>query len=217
MKLMFLATRTRPDLLTTVCGLATKCKAPTAADQKRLDRVIGYLANTADLSLKCNVTDLTLHAYFDAGWACHPDLKGHSGIIITLGHYGFPIFCKSQKHKVVTRSSTEAELVCLYSGIDILLYIRRIGSFLGINVDDPITVHQDNTSAITMAYLGKGSSGSNSKFMDLKYFWIKQQLDAKLIRLQYLSTDQMIADFFASPRVGATFKVFRDYIMGYKT
>jgi len=53
--------------------------------------------------------------------------------------------------------------------------------------------------------------------MDLKYFWIKQQLDAKLIRLQYLSTDQMIADFFASPRVGATFKVFRDYIMGYKT
>jgi len=46
--------------------------------------------------------------------------------------------------------------------------------------------------------------------------WIKQQLDVKLIRLQYLSTDQMIADLFASLRVSATFKVFRDYIMGYK-
>jgi hypothetical protein len=114
----------------------------------------------------------------------------------------------------VTRSSTEAELVCLYAGIDILLYIRRIGSFLGIKVDEPVTVHQDNTSAITMAYLGKGSSGSNSKFMDLKYFWIKQQLDAKLIKLQYLSTDQMTADFFASPRIGTTFRTLRDYIMG---
>ena len=59
---MFLATRTRPDILTAVCGLATKCKAPTDADQKRLDRVIGYLANTTDLTLKCNVKDLVLHA-----------------------------------------------------------------------------------------------------------------------------------------------------------
>jgi hypothetical protein len=33
-----------------------------------------------------------------------------------------------------------------------LLYIRRIGSFLGIEVDEPVTVHQDNTSAITMEY-----------------------------------------------------------------
>ena len=65
-----------------------------------------------------------------------------------------------------------------------------------------------------MAYLGRGSSGSNSKFMDLKYLWIKQQLNAKLIKLQYLSTDQMTADFFASPRIGSTFRTLRDYIMG---
>jgi len=43
MKLMFLATRTRPDILTAVCGLATKCKAPTDADQKRVDRVLPIL------------------------------------------------------------------------------------------------------------------------------------------------------------------------------
>ena len=65
-----------------------------------------------------------------------------------------------------------------------------------------------------MAYLGKGSSGSNFKFMDLKYFWIKQQLDAKLIKLQYLSTDQMTSNFFASPRIGTTFRTLRDYIIG---
>ncbi len=44
MKLIFLATRTRPDILTAVCGLAIKCKAPSDADQKRVDRVVGYLA-----------------------------------------------------------------------------------------------------------------------------------------------------------------------------
>jgi hypothetical protein len=103
MKLMFLATRTRPDTLTTVCALSTKCRDPNEADTKRLYRVIGYLDNTISLGLTCHVTDHSLHAYMDASSACHADLKGHSGIMITIGYYGFPILCKSTKQKVVTR------------------------------------------------------------------------------------------------------------------
>ena len=91
MQLMFLATRTRPDILTAVCALATKCKEPREADEVRLYRVIGYLAEYKDLELHCKVTDFKLHAYFDAGWACHTDMKGHSGMALTLGHFGFPI------------------------------------------------------------------------------------------------------------------------------
>ncbi len=63
MKLMFLATRTRPDTLTTVCALSKKCRDPNEADMKRLYRVIGYLDNTINLGLTCHVTDLSLHAY----------------------------------------------------------------------------------------------------------------------------------------------------------
>jgi hypothetical protein len=65
MQLIFLATRTRPDILTAVCALATKCKEPHAADENRLNRVIGYLAEYKDLELHCKVTDLQLQAYFD--------------------------------------------------------------------------------------------------------------------------------------------------------
>ena len=36
--------------------------------------------------------------------------------------------------------------------------------------------YQDNTSTIVMAYMGKGSAQSYSKFMDLKYFWINEQV-----------------------------------------
>ena len=85
MQLMFLATRTRPDILIAVCALATKCKEPSAADEVCLHRVIGYLAEYKDLELHCKVTDLQLHAYFDAGWACHSDMKDHSGMVLTLG------------------------------------------------------------------------------------------------------------------------------------
>ena len=214
MQLMFLATRTRPDILTAVCALATKCKEPREADRVRLQRVIGYLAEFKDMELHCNVSDLQLHAYFDAGWACHTDMKGHSGMVLTLGHLGFPILCKSQKQKVVTRSSTEAELVCMYSGVDLVLCYRLIGQFMGFPDKVPVPVHQDNTSSMKIATMGRGSSTSATKFMDLKFNWLKQHLESKVIALRYLSTNDMIADFFASPRIGATFRAMRRIIMG---
>ena len=51
--------------------------------------------------------------------------------------------------------------------------------------------------------------------MDLKYFWIKDYLDTKTFRLEYLPTDAMNADFFASPRIGTYFRQLRDTVMGY--
>ena len=100
---------------------------------------------------------------------CHTDMKGHSGMVLTLGYFGFPILYKSQKQKVVTHSSTEVELVCMYSGVDLALCYRRIGQFMGIPDKAPLPVYQDNTSSMKIATMGHGSSTSNTKFMDLKF------------------------------------------------
>ena len=214
MKLMFLATRTRPDILTSVCGLATKCRAPNEADQQRTNRIVGYLAGTKDARIKIKVDDLDLHAYFDASFAVYPDMKGVDGLLITFGHFGFPIIFKSSKQKPVFRNSTESELGCLYKGVDLLLYIRRLCLFLQvIDTDYTIPVYQDNTSTIKMAYMGRGSSHSNNKFIEIKYFWIKDHLDNKRILLRYLSTEEMPADLFASPRIGGAFYRRRNIIM----
>jgi len=51
-------------------------------------------------------------------------------------------------------------------------------------------------------YLGHGSSTSNTKFMDLKFQWLKQHIEMKVSVLHYLTTHDMIADFFASPCIG---------------
>jgi hypothetical protein len=105
----------------------------------------------------------------------------------------------------------------MFEGLDYILYIRRLAEWMGYKYDnEPITIYQDNTSAMTLAYMGKTSSGSTSKFMDLKYFWIKDYLDTKWFKLEYLPTDAMIADFFASPRTGSVFRSMRNTIMGYE-
>jgi hypothetical protein len=145
--------------------------------------------------------DSQLHAYFDAGWACHSDMKGHSDMVLTLGHFGFPILYKSQKQKVVTRSSsTEVELVCMYSGAELALCYRRIGHFR-------TTPHCQSTRTI-LRWLR--SPQCDTEVLQ----WLKQHIDSNVIVLHYLTTHDMIADFFASPRIGESFRVMRKIIMG---
>jgi hypothetical protein len=64
--------------------------------------------------------------------------------------------------------------------------------------------------------MGKGSSAGHTRYINLRYFFIKDLLDAGIICLKYLPTDDMIADFFASPRIGAHFRQMRDTILGYE-
>jgi len=51
--------------------------------------------------------------------------------------------------------------------MDILLYVRRIGQFLDVTSKLALPIYQDNTLTIAMAYMGKGSAQSKSKFMDI--------------------------------------------------
>jgi len=217
MKLIFLATRTRPDILLAVCSLATKSKEPTYADAALLDRVVGYLKFTRNLKLICKVVSLIIKCYLDAAHAVYKDMRGINGIYIAMGDNGFPLMCRSSKQKSPYPSSTHAELSCLFAGCDLILYIRRLCAFLGINGEnDTIDIYQDNTSTIKMSYMGRGSSQSNSKFIDIKYFWLKEHLDNKVFTMKYLQRENMIADFFASPRIGKTFSGWRDIILGIK-
>jgi hypothetical protein len=53
---------------------------------------------------------MTVRAYIDAAYGVHTSSgKSHTGCAIVLGNAG-ALFCKSTKQKIVTKSSTEAEL-----------------------------------------------------------------------------------------------------------
>ena len=109
-KLLYVALRGRPDILLAVVFLASRVAKATLEDQTKLKRLLEYLYGTYDLALVLGADDIqTMYTFVDASYAVHDDMKSHTGGVITFGRGG--IACKSAKQKLVTKSSTEAELV----------------------------------------------------------------------------------------------------------
>ena len=211
MKVRYLV-RTRPDIELVCSALCTRSKNPVVGDDNYLNRFLKYLKNTQELGIHINPNNLQTVAYFDAGHAVHLDRKSQSGIIVCLSEFGVPVHYRSVKQKLVATSSTEAELIAMYEGLDFVLWFRQIMEWMGCKQKTTI-IFQDNTSTITIAYLGRGSSASKTKHINIKYFFVKSYIDNKTFEIQHLSRDNMIADFFASPRTGQNFRKVRDMIM----
>ena len=70
----------------------------------------------------------------------------------------------------------------------------------------------------TMALIKKGySTSNNTRHINIRYFFIKDRVDSQEFIIEYLPTEDMIADFFTKPLQGEMFKKLRDKILGSQT
>ena len=211
--------RTRIDIALAVAHKQTRCVGALKVDLRDLDHIMGYLASTPSKGIIIHCTNLQLCLYVDVGHATHPDMKSHTGSLVTCGEYGkdsgvAPIMWSSNKQKVVTLSSTSAELVGVSDKFDKLQTAHDLFQFLKIKQVQPYKVFQDNTSTITIAYLGRPSAHANRRFLEIRFFWFKEFLESKFAQLEYLPSDDHPADVLASVRSGAGFKRMINLIMG---
>ena len=63
---------------------------------------------------------------------------------------------------------------------------------------------------------GRNFCTGNSRHIHIRYFFIKDQVDAKTLEIVYCPTLQMLADYFTKPLQGKLFHLFRAVIMGWK-
>jgi hypothetical protein len=155
MKLMYLAKKCRYDILLPCVFLATRAKEPTEEDWAKLMRVYKYLNGTRHIPLFLSPDSLQLRAYVDASFAVHPDAKGQSGRVIGLGTIGGPVVIKSVKQSLVSRSSTESELISLADSTADVLMLKRLLNFLRVKGSKAVIL-QDNKSTKLMAESGRG-------------------------------------------------------------
>lgn len=75
---------------------------------------------------------------------------------------------------------------------------------------------QDNQSAIRMKKNGEKSCTGDSRNVAIRYFFVKDRVDKKEIKLQYCPTEKMIADYYTKDLQVNVFRRYWKVIMGHK-
>ena len=171
-----------------------------------------YLNGTQDMKLTLSAENLrSIKWYVDASFAVHPDFRSQTGGTMTFGKGAVQLL--SKKQKLNTRSSTEAELVGADDVATQILWTKHFMEAQGYTIEDNI-LHQDNKSTILLQENGRKSTGKRSRALNVRYFFLTDQVEKGNLRITYCPTNDMTADYMTKPLQGEKFRKFRAEIMG---
>jgi hypothetical protein len=209
---LFLCKRARPDIHLVIAFLCTRVRQPTWIDRGKLVRMMRYLNGTREDVLTLSVDDPhIIKWHVDASFAVHPDFRSHTGGVMTYGQGA----CQSisRKQRLNTRSSTEAELVGADDNATKILWTKLFMEAQGYKITSNI-LYQDNKSAILLETNGQKSSSKRTRALNIRYFFLADQVAKGNLDIQYLPTEDMWGDFMTKPLQGSLFQKFRKAIMG---
>jgi hypothetical protein len=211
-QLLYLSKRLRGDLSVALARASTRVEAPTQDDWGKLVRVLKYLNGTKELALYLGITlPMVLCVWIDAAYGVHADGKSHTGAGMSLGRGFFG--WRSVKQRIVTKSSTEAELVAdsdyLGESIETKYFLEGQGYEIG-----PIILWQDNKSCILLMTKGR-TSADRTRHINIRYFWMKDLIKDGLLVVRYLPTGKMTSDMFTKPMSGNLLLTHRATVLGH--
>jgi hypothetical protein len=213
-------TKLRVDIIMEVTHLATLVMNPGPIAFKKLERVHRYLFATSHQYVKFGTDQLILQVFADSSYASHPATsRSHGGriMIVRLGPGSGAIYSKSKEHKfnkLVTQSSTEAEILEAGEGARTGLPFARILQELGVFSKVQFVLFQDNQSTLHLGHTGEGYAGK-AKHFRVRFHFIKEMIEDGEMILVYCPTDRMLADFLTKSLPAAQFILLRDVAMGH--
>ena len=203
--------RARPDIQTPIAFLTKRVRAPDEDDWGKLKRVLQYLKGTMYLKLTLTVDSLnTIRWWVDASYGVHADLKGHTGMMMSLGKGATMSFSRGQK--LNCRSSTEAEIIGIDDAIPDIMWGKYFIEAQGYGVTSNVLL-QDNKSTILLATNGRMSSSKRTKHIHHRFFLVKDLVDRGEIEVKYAPTDVMWSDVLTKPLSGRKFRELRAQLM----
>jgi Reverse transcriptase (RNA-dependent DNA polymerase) len=206
--LLFVATRTRPDVAAAEGILARRIADPREIDWQAAKRVLRYLKGTASLALTfLSSGDVNVTMYADADYATSSDRKSVSGVEILLGDNAVTDWI-SQKQKAVALSTAEAEYISQLEAVRETMWLRKALLELGLGQKEPTTVFQDNSAAI--AWSEEFAYTKRSKHIDVRYHFSAEQVRHGNVIVKFVGTKYMFADSLTKPLSGQDWKRQRE-------
>ncbi|GKA72075.1 retrovirus-related pol polyprotein from transposon TNT 1-94 [Tanacetum coccineum] len=102
----------------------------------------------------------------------------------------------SKKQKSTAISSIEAEYIALSGCCAQILWMRSQLTYFGFTFNK-ILLYCDNKSAIALCY--NNVQHSREKHIDVRYHFIKEQVENGIVELYFVRTEYQLADIFTQP------------------
>ncbi|GJU36995.1 retrovirus-related pol polyprotein from transposon TNT 1-94, partial [Tanacetum coccineum] len=190
--LMYL-TASRPDLTFVVCMCARYQAKPTEKHLHAVKRIFKYLRGTINQGLWYpKDSSIALTAYVDADHAgCQDTRRSTSGCMQLLGDR--LVSWSSKRQKSVAISSTEAEYIAMSGCCAQILWMRSQLTDYGLGFNK-IPMYCDNKSVIALCC--NNVQHSRSKHIDIRFHFIKEQVENGVVELYFVNTEYQLADIF---------------------
>ena len=196
--LMYAMLATRPDLAFAVGALSKHAATPGEAHWMALKRVYRYLCGTTDTCLiYSGATKPNILGYVDADWAGDiNDCRSISGYVFVIS--GGAVSWSSKKQPSVALSSMEAEYMAAAAATKEAVWLHSLTQELSpSSFQEPTTLLIDNQSA--MALVKNAVFHDRTKHIAICHHFIQEKIDNEEITLQYVPTNEQVADVLTKP------------------
>jgi hypothetical protein len=197
---MYAMLGTHPELAYAVGVLGRFSSNPGNSHWAAAKRVLRYLQHAKELCLTFDGNargDMRFIGYSDSSWSDNTNTsQSTSGYIFIIG--GGAIGWSSKRQNLVALSSTEAEYIGLSNAGQQLCWLRTFFEDIGYSQEIPTTLFCNNQGAIILTK--DPEYRTKTKHIQWKYHYIRDDVVAKgQAIIQYIPTDDMVADIFTKP------------------
>ena len=194
--LVYINTCTRPEISYIVTRLSQYMDKPTKAHLALAKDVLRYLKGTIDQELifykSKNIVQLI--GYCDSDYAGSDDRKSTSGYCFKLNEESALISWKTKKQKIVCLSSCEAEYVAMTHSIQEGKFLCKLLSDMQNTNLSKFSLFVDNQGAMKLAY--NPINQQRSKHIDVKYHFIRSEIQCGAVELKYVQSCFNLGDMF---------------------
>ncbi|KAM1024520.1 hypothetical protein ACFX2C_037789 [Malus domestica] len=202
-------TWTRPDLSFAVNLVCQFMHNPRLSHLQAVKRILRYLKGSLDLGLWFPKSSQvpSIQAFSDADWAgCSLDRRSTGGYCVYFGKS--LISWSAKKQPTVARSSTEAEYRSLANTAAEITWICKLLADISYSLPHSPTIWCDNLSAISLAK--NPVFHARTKHVELDYHYIHEKVLANQVSVQFISTQDQVADICTKSLSQPWFILLRD-------
>jgi hypothetical protein len=212
-KLRYLSDRSRPDLLVSVGEMSSNGSPHPSLKHCEVARnILRYVKSSMKDKLTLGgESPIVLEAYSDASYITSGNCKSRLGGCLFLGTDSAAVHSFSKNDTTVSHSSCEAEIKAIDLTIKAVLHVRDVLSFLNEEQVNKTTIYTDSQSSIRLLETLK--SNSNTRHINMRIHFIREALETQLIQLQFIGTDDNVADGLTKALEAPKFLKFKNRLM----